>query len=246
MATPQEHTNDISPHHDAFPTNLGHGTTQGLVRKISLDVWFCIGDAVAAMSHKDFVSLCCVNKTLWSLFTYKRAFLEAYSWCKLPHRRSYPPHRRRTCLNWLILRNEPLEIIEPVIRGYCAGGPKYLNGLAGCKRFPPALFFAAQMNRLDVMDILLSSNKTTVNVKYKNKHGCRYFSHKSCRKDRQKNFSCTNALCAARVAGSEEAVDYLLEKGIEDRCNHYCWWRHKENIIGEAEPYYSMDEPWKG
>ncbi|KAI2633587.1 hypothetical protein GGS26DRAFT_597838 [Hypomontagnella submonticulosa] len=229
METTQGHMYGQS-HQDEISTDLERGKTQDHGCRIPLEVWCCIGDVIT--SERDLLNLSLVNKTMWSRLTYQRAALEARNWRILlrPLYPSYVP--KSTCVNKAIFRGEKLEIIEKMIRGCCSGYQEHLNGLQPFGLSPPALFIAAQMNRVDVMKLLVSLNVCHLDIEYNS-----YIWEWGGGRVPRYPSVCLNALCVARVAGSKEATDYLLEQGVEDKCDCYCWWRHGK-VFGSRWPYY--------
>lgn len=142
-------------------------------------------------------------------------------------------------------RHEPVEVIESLIRGCLSISGFYLNGTEPITRNIPAIFVAAErmylgsysgnatlpltpkapptnsdaiVNRVDVIKVLLAEGSHQ-DLRYPVRPGCQENGHYDCS---SKDNTCRNALCVAREYKSKDAEAFLLEEGIEDRCDAHC------------------------
>ncbi|KAI1413890.1 hypothetical protein F5Y13DRAFT_188867 [Hypoxylon sp. FL1857] len=196
-------------------------------KALPLDVWWQISRVIT--SRHDLYRLSRANKTLWSFFTYRRAVLETQHYLDsvLDHPHELRDrHPDRSCVENAIRSNQPLEVIEAMIRGCYRISLYYLEGPERELRSVPAIFVAAEHNRLDVIKELMSHGYD-INLRHsKYARDCEEeLGHLRCSRP---SSQCRNALCVAREARSTEAETFLLEQGIEDRCDDRCAWRHNE------------------
>lgn len=204
--------------------------TQAPIRgdEYPLSMWWQISNVIT--SARDLYSFSQVNKTIWSLLAYRRAVVETqlyreslshiYQLDRHPER-----HPERSCVESAIRRRQPLDVIDSVIRGCYSVSFFYLEGPEPEFRSFPVLFVAAEMNRVDVIKVLLKYGYP-LDLRYHVRPGCLRIGHFECQKLENTENTCINALCVAREARSQEAEAFLLEQGIEDRCGAHCSPRH--------------------
>ncbi|KAI0442913.1 hypothetical protein F4803DRAFT_517270 [Xylaria telfairii] len=185
-------------------------TTAKHVNKFPAEVWLMVDDQFDKKS--DTFRLSRVNKFFLNLFIFSRAKYEA-EMAVANIKRSAP-----SMLYIALKQGQPLANIQQIIAGYMAGctTPEFcLNETHLTHAWSPPLFLAVRMNRLDVVDLLLSSG-VRLNLKWC-AHGegpCDVKAHIECRCGGSKD--CKNALDIAREAKYPKIVKYLQLQGIED------------------------------
>ncbi|KAI1077966.1 hypothetical protein F5B20DRAFT_248939 [Whalleya microplaca] len=176
--------------------------------EIPLDIWLRISNAIT--SRDDFYSFSRVNKTIWSLLLFRRTVVDA----KLILKRRLLYNFTR--LDDAIRAGEPAHIIETITRACYTVGPFLLEKTGIVARGEPSLFVAAEVNRIDVAEILLDLG-CRVNISWCS--SCTTFGH--IERD-DYGTECQNALCVARQYGNREMAAFLLERGIKDVCGNPC------------------------
>ncbi|KAI0173202.1 hypothetical protein GGR52DRAFT_376787 [Hypoxylon sp. FL1284] len=167
-----------------------------------------------------------VSKGMAELLAYRRAAMEAEHYMEsilnLP-RWCDSPHPARSCVESAIRRGRSLDEIDALVRGCSSVSIFYLTGTEPITRNGPALFVAAEMNRVDVMKLLLASGSHH-DLRYPVRQGCIDLGHYECVSSYK---TCRNALCVAREHGSRDAEAFLLKQGIDDLCDAHCArWHH--------------------
>ncbi|OTB03836.1 hypothetical protein M426DRAFT_321333 [Hypoxylon sp. CI-4A] len=195
---------------------------------LPLDAWWQISQAVT--TRKELLALSRTSKTMWALLAYRRAHMEAEYYLDSVQKHTSQlsaRHPTQTCVEIALRSGQTLGVLKDMIRGCYDVTPYYLEGPEPELCTLPALFVAAEMGRIDVMKVLLGHG-CDVSIRYTTGGDCWELGHLEC--DNPEG-SCRNALCVAREAKRRDAVAFLLEQGIEDRCSRRCAWRHPETMF---------------
>ncbi|XXG95181.1 hypothetical protein Hte_001441 [Hypoxylon texense] len=185
-----------------------------------LIMWWHITNALTSV--QDVFRFSRVSKVMGELLLYRRAAMEA-EYCREMSRWRVghwvaDPHPIRSCVENAIRRNQPFEVIERMIQGCLSANPCYLNGTGPFMNHVPAIFVAAEFNRVDVVKVLLHYS-CLQNLRYPFCQGCMMGGHYGCSGP---EVTCRNALCVAREHKSRDAEAFLLQNGAEDRCDTHC------------------------
>ncbi|KAI8953113.1 hypothetical protein F4801DRAFT_598474 [Xylaria longipes] len=184
-------------------------TTRGPFDGLSPEVWLMIKEF---LERSDTFRLSRVNKFLFSLLLFTRAKYEA----ELDMR--YLVKNIPSMLYVALKRGRPLDEIEKIVAGYVVGyagtGSSLLETHLS-QSYEPPLHLAIRMNRVDVVDLLLSSG-VRINIRWGGHivNECPNWAHRWCERGGSK--SCKNALDIARESKNSEIEQYLLLHGIED------------------------------
>ncbi|KAI1749497.1 hypothetical protein F4782DRAFT_549774 [Xylaria castorea] len=209
-------------------------TPRGSFDKLPTEMWLVIGKFLHSKS--DLARLSRVNKSLCSLFTFARAKVEADI-------HSYRPRSMPSMLYVALKRGRPLAEIKNIVAGYVAG-------YEGCGIFllethanpvwPPPLHLAVRLNRIRVVDLILSAG-VDINIKWGGHADgeCPNYAHIRCEGRWIRN--CKNALDAARESENSKIERYLLRKGIEDIGQHEIY--HAGGLTWYQDEY-SIDKDW--
>ncbi|KAI1759631.1 hypothetical protein GGR53DRAFT_527046 [Hypoxylon sp. FL1150] len=166
-------------------------------------IWWHITNALTSVG--DVRGFSRVSKGMYELLAYRRAVMEAENYM--------------ASIMCAIRRHEPVNVIESMIRGCLSVSGFYLNGTEPITRNIPALFVAAELNRVDVIRVLLAEGGSHQDLRYRVRPGCQENGHYDCP---GKEKTCRNALCVAREYKSRDAEVFLLKEGAEDRCDVHC------------------------
>ncbi|KAI6087688.1 hypothetical protein F4821DRAFT_258740 [Hypoxylon rubiginosum] len=198
---------------------MDHSTVTRRGEEYPLTIWWHITNALTSVGDVHRFSR--VSKGMYQLLAYRRAVMEAehyMSFIMCIYRWGQTPYPIRSCVEGAMRRHEPVEVIESLIRGCLSISGFYLNGTEPITRNIPAIFVAAELNRVDVIKVLLAEGSHQ-DLRYPVRPGCQENGHYDCS---SKDNTCRNALCVAREYKSKDAEAFLLEEGIEDRCDAHC------------------------
>ncbi|KAI1775818.1 hypothetical protein F4818DRAFT_441096 [Hypoxylon cercidicola] len=201
---------------------MGEGST-GNVYRVRVDVadyplaiWWHITNALTSVADVHRFSR--VSKGMSELLAYRRAVMEAEHYLEFFGRCSQwktTLHPIGSCVENALRRRQPVEVIESMIRGCFSVSGFYLNGTEPMTDNIPALFVAAELNRVDVIKVLLAQG-IHHDLRYPVRSGCLEIGHYDCLGP---DMTCRNALCIAREYKSRDAEAFLLKEGVEDRCD---------------------------
>ncbi|KAI4863794.1 hypothetical protein F4820DRAFT_359720 [Hypoxylon rubiginosum] len=198
---------------------MGRSTGPRRGEEYPLTVWWHITNALTSV--QDVLRFSQVSKGMSELLAYRRAVMEAEHYmasigsiCQWDD----TPHPIRSCVENAIRRDRPVKVIESMVRGCFSISGFYLNGTEPITRNIPAIFVAAELNRVDVVKLLLEQGSHQ-DLRYPARQGCIEIGHYDCCGPEK---TCRNALCVAREHKSRDVEDFLLREGAEDRCGAQC------------------------